>query len=68
MDRDTDALPGSRLLAALHPILRARSVVAIAANRQQAIHHPAYRRADVLRIGKRRITFLTPLPMPSHVP
>jgi hypothetical protein len=68
MERDTDVLPGMRLLAALRPILRARSVVAVAANRQQAIHHPAYRRADALRIGKRHITFLTPLPMPPHVP
>ena len=61
MEQDPNVLAGSRLLAALHPILQVQSVVAVAANRQQAIQHPAYRRVDYLRIGKRHITFLTPV-------
>ncbi len=61
MERDRDGGESARLLAALYPILQVQSVVAIAANRQQAIHHPAYRRVDSLRIGKRHITFLTPV-------
>lgn len=50
----------SQALTALHPLLWAHAIVAIAANRQQVIRHPAYRRIDALRIGKRQIILLAP--------
>jgi hypothetical protein len=54
------ATPASALLAALRPVLATVAVVAVAANRQQRIGHPAYRRAGQWQIGRRRVTFLVP--------
>ena len=51
--------PAWRLLDALRPALAPAAVVAVSANRQQVVRHPAYRRVDRLQIGKRRIVFLT---------
>jgi hypothetical protein len=61
IDRHHDTHAGTRFLAALSPLLRAKSVVAVSANRQQTVQHPSYRRVDYLRIGKRHITLLAPM-------
>ena len=52
--------PTSALLTALLPVLAFPAVVAVAANRQQHIGHPAYRRVAQLQIGKRHVVFLMP--------
>jgi hypothetical protein len=56
--------PTLALLAALLPVLANPAVVAVAANRQQRIGHPAYRRVAQLQIGKRHVTFLMPESIP----
>ena len=54
----TTADPLALMLGALRLVLADRAVVAIAADRAQAIRHPSYRRAARLQIGKRHIVFL----------
>jgi 23S rRNA (guanine2535-N1)-methyltransferase len=53
--------PLQRMLEALHSLLQPQSLVAIAADKQQKVAHPGYRRAGHFGIGKREITFLVNL-------
>ena len=54
--------PGSshvwQMLDALHTLLPARCLLAIASDKQQKIAHPDYRRLEKFQIGKRQVTIL----------
>jgi hypothetical protein len=47
-----------RILDALRQVLSRDAIVAIVADKQQRIHHEAYRRADRFKIGRRQIEIL----------
>jgi SAM-dependent methyltransferase len=47
-----------KLLAVVSVALSPAAVVALVANRQQAVSHPDFRRVDSLAIGRRRVTLL----------
>lgn len=49
-----------RMLDSLLAVLTPRSLVAIAADKNQKIAHPGYRRADRFQVGKRQVVFLRP--------
>jgi 23S rRNA (guanine2535-N1)-methyltransferase len=51
--------PAHALLESLLPCLGPGAVVAVCADKAQDFRHEAYRRADVLGLGKRRVTILT---------
>lgn len=46
------------MLDALHTLLPARCLLAIASDKQQKIAHPDYRRLEKFQIGKRQVTIL----------
>jgi 23S rRNA (guanine2535-N1)-methyltransferase len=48
----------ARLLDALHTLLPARCLVAIASDKQQKVTHSDYRRLDRFQVGKRQVTIL----------
>lgn len=50
--------PVHQLLEALSGIIRPTAVVAIAADKRQAIRHPGYRRLERFQIGKRQVVYL----------
>jgi 23S rRNA (guanine2535-N1)-methyltransferase len=52
--------PVGRMLEALLSVVTPATVVAIAADKKQALAHPAYRRLGRLQIGDRHIAWLTP--------
>ncbi len=52
------SFPAWRMLAALHPLLPAGCLLAIAADKQQKIAHPGYQRVSQFQVGKRRVTFI----------
>jgi hypothetical protein len=54
--------PVGQMLEALLPVLSSRSVVVIAADKQQALEHQSYRRLDRFQVGKRRVGLLQPMP------
>ncbi len=56
---DTSAV--QQLLAALHPVLHAQSVVALSTDKAQKIQLDGYRRLERIIAGKRRIELLRPL-------
>jgi hypothetical protein len=58
----TTLSPVGQMLEALLPVLSSRSVVAIAADKQQALEHQSYRRLDRFQVGKRRVGLLQPMP------
>lgn len=51
----------TQMLAALLPVIQQKTIVVIVANKQQKAAHPAFRRITQFNMGKRLITFLTPL-------
>lgn len=53
--------PIAQLLAHLLPGLSPHALVVIIADKQQRIAHPAYRRLERLKIGKRQAVFLEPI-------
>ncbi len=53
-----DPAPALRMLDALHSLLPARCLLAVASDKQQKIVHPCYRRLDKFQIGKRQVTIL----------
>jgi hypothetical protein len=48
----------ARLLDALHSLLPARCLLAIASDKQQKVAHSDYRRLDKFQVGKRQVTIL----------
>ena len=48
----------ARLLDALHTLLPARCLLAIASDKQQKVAHSDYRRLDKFQVGKRQVTIL----------
>jgi hypothetical protein len=50
----------TQMLETLHPLLKPGSMVAIAADKGQKIHHHNYQRLERFQIGKRRIFILQP--------
>lgn len=56
-----DADPLDSLLNQLVGVVRAGSVVVVVADKKQAIAHPAYKRLEKLKIGKRQAAILAPL-------
>jgi hypothetical protein len=48
----------ARLLEALHTLLPARCLLAIASDKQQKVAHSDYRRLDKFQVGKRQVTIL----------
>lgn len=53
--------PVQQMLEALRPALSPESVVAIAADKQQKINHPAYRRVERFQVGRRQVAVLQPI-------
>jgi 23S rRNA (guanine2535-N1)-methyltransferase len=53
-----DPAPVARLLDALHSLLPARCLLAIASDKQQKVAHSDYRRLDKFQVGKRQVTIL----------
>jgi len=53
-----DPAPALRMLDALHSLLPAHCLLAVASDKQQKIVHPRYRRMDKFQIGKRQVTIL----------
>jgi 16S rRNA G966 N2-methylase RsmD len=47
-----------QFLDSLQGVLGATAVIAIAADKQQKVRHPAYRRLEQFQVGKRRLTLL----------
>jgi 23S rRNA (guanine2535-N1)-methyltransferase len=52
---DTAAAPAWHLLEALQTVLSPSSLVALIADKQQALAHAQYRRLDFFRLGKRQV-------------
>lgn len=57
--------PAASLLEALRTVLGAQSVVALAADKNQALAHPAYQRLERFQIGKRQVSLLRLHPTPE---
>jgi 23S rRNA (guanine2535-N1)-methyltransferase len=53
--------PASAMLEALLEFLSPKSILAVAADRQQKISHGKYQQLEKLQIGKRQVVFLEPL-------
>jgi 16S rRNA G966 N2-methylase RsmD len=56
-----DPDPARAMLEALRQVLSPESIVAVAADKQQRVDHPAYQRLEKLRLGKRQVVILKPL-------
>jgi len=57
-DLGTDRTSVWQMLEALHPLLKERGVVAVAADKGQKVKHEKYRRLERFQVGKRRIFIL----------
>lgn len=53
--------PAEQMLEALHPILHAESIVAVASDKQQKVRHDKYKRMERFQVGKRQVVLLKPL-------
>lgn len=51
--------PAEKMLETLLSVLPRDAVVAVASDRQQKVRHPAYIKRSHLKVGKRRVVFLT---------
>jgi 23S rRNA (guanine2535-N1)-methyltransferase len=58
---DLSQPPLWHMLAALRPVLATGAIVAIAADKSQKISHEGYRRIERFKVGKRQVSFLSPL-------
>lgn len=56
-----DANPIHQMLDSLFPVLAEKSVVAMAANKQDKIRHERYKRLDKFQVGKRQVVILQPI-------
>jgi hypothetical protein len=60
---DTESTHAARLLDNLLSCLAESAVVILVSDKKQPIAHPAYRRLKQGKLGKRKTTFLQPIPM-----
>jgi len=58
--RTDDRTPIERLLESLLGALSAQSLVAVTADKNQKIIHPAYERLEIFKLGKRQVAILRP--------
>jgi 23S rRNA G2445 N2-methylase RlmL len=52
--------PAEQMLETLLPFLSRHAVVAVASNRKQKAQHSSYVRKEMMKVGKRRVVFLSP--------